>query len=157
MDNKILNNFQHIREDDHLYILGDVAFHQNRQSMARLFYSLPGIKHLIVGNHDDRVVKRMDWESVDLMSEIMDGKDRLVLCHYPMKTWNGARKGHLHLFGHVHDSWKGTAISVNVGVDVWDFKPVTLDQIKKRADSLPPPIQDWKDAEKSYIDLWKEK
>ena len=157
MDDHILEKFQHIREDDNLYILGDFAFHQNRKSMSKLFHSIPGKKHLILGNHDERIVKAMPWASMELMMEVMDGnKNRLTLCHYPMKTWNGARAGQFHLFGHVHDSWKGTRIAINVGVDVWDFYPVTLEDIKKRAETLPPPFEDWKVAEKSYLDTWVE-
>ncbi|TDR36701.1 hypothetical protein [Aquamicrobium defluvii] len=50
-----------------------------------------------------------------------------------MITWEGARKGAIQLFGHVHERWRGTRNSVNVGVDVWDFLPICLGDILKRA------------------------
>jgi calcineurin-like phosphoesterase family protein len=42
--------------------------------------------------------------------------------------------GRILLCGHVHEKWKikvsekGTPM-INCGVDVWDFKPVSIDQI----------------------------
>ena len=50
-----------------------------------------------------------------------------------MLTFPGA----LQLFGHVHDNWRGRRNSVNVGVDVWDFRPVSLPEIMARAARLP--------------------
>lgn len=58
-------------------------------------------------------------------------------CPYPMMTWKYARRGALHLFGHVHGNWEGTANSVNVGVDVWDFYPIAAQDAAERAKSLP--------------------
>lgn len=54
-----------------------------------------------------------------------------------MITFPGARRGGLQLFGHVHQNWTGTRNSVNVGVDVWDFRAVTLPEIEARAATLP--------------------
>jgi calcineurin-like phosphoesterase family protein len=34
------------------------------------------------------------------------------------------------LHGHVHTTWKFKDRMINVGVDQWDFTPVSLDQIK---------------------------
>lgn len=62
-----------------------------------------------------------------------------------MVTWNGARRGAVQLFGHVHQSWRGTRNSVNVGVDVWDFRPIRREDILARARRLPVSAH-WKDA-----------
>lgn len=40
------------------------------------------------------------------------------------------------MFGHVHENWKGSRNSVNVGVDVWDFKPVRFEDVERRAKKL---------------------
>jgi len=37
----------------------------------------------------------------------------------------------------VHQNWAGSRNSVNVGVDVWNFRPVTLPEIERRAAKLP--------------------
>jgi calcineurin-like phosphoesterase family protein len=33
------------------------------------------------------------------------------------------------LCGHVHEAWKRHVRVINVGVDVWDFYPVSVDQL----------------------------
>jgi calcineurin-like phosphoesterase family protein len=63
-----------------------------------------------------------------------------------MITFNNARKGALQLFGHVHNDWLGTRNSVNVGVDVWDFRPVQIAEIRARAKTLPV-NKHWADVE----------
>jgi len=69
------------------------------------------------------------------------------LCHHPYagpyelesghdkyEKWRPKDDGRILLCGHVHNSWKhkfspnGT-LMINVGVDVWDFAPVSLDRL----------------------------
>ena len=50
------------------------------------------------------------------------------------------------IFGHVHQRWPGSRNSVNVGVDAWDFMPVTLTDIGRRARELPVNLH-WADVE----------
>jgi calcineurin-like phosphoesterase family protein len=69
------------------------------------------------------------------------------LCHHPYAgpyeleggndkymNWRPKDDGRILLCGHVHEKWRtrrspnGT-LMINVGVDVWDFKPVSLDEI----------------------------
>jgi len=52
-----------------------------------------------------------------------------VLCHYAFRTWNGMSKGALNLHGHSHGRLKPAPRQVDVGVDVWDFRPVTVAQL----------------------------
>jgi calcineurin-like phosphoesterase family protein len=49
-----------------------------------------------------------------------------VLCHYPFRTWNGQHKGAIDLHGHSHGRLKPLPRQVDVGVDVWDWRPVRL-------------------------------
>ncbi len=80
--------------------------------------------------------------------EVRDDPERLpnTLCHYPMVTWNHSKRGALQLFGHVHHNWKGTRNSVNVSVDVFDYKPVRFEDIQFLAKTLPVNMH-WPDAE----------
>lgn len=50
----------------------------------------------INGNHDKRFVQGAD------ILEIKEGKQLVVLCHYPMYSWNKAHHGSIHLYGHTH-------------------------------------------------------
>lgn len=38
----------------------------------------------------------------------------------------------IHLFGHSHGNLPGTATSTDVGVDCFEYRPVTLDEIRVR-------------------------
>lgn len=141
MNRIILNNYRStVGPDDDLWILGDVAVvHFDQAShLTSMLHEIPGRKHPICGNHDKPWVQGLDiWTSVHDLVEITDQGTRVSLCHYPMLTWPGARRGAIQLFGHVHSNWRGSRNSVNAGVDVWNYRPVTLPEILKRAWTLP--------------------
>ena len=140
MNGHILYNCQStVGPTDDLWILGDLAVcHINMaDQLSEMLSSIPGRKHLIVGNHDKPWIRRLkEWSSVHDLLEINDLGSRTVLCHYPMVTWPGARHGSIQLFGHVHQNFPGTRNCVNIGVDQWDFRPVTLQEAKMRAAGL---------------------
>jgi calcineurin-like phosphoesterase family protein len=141
-----------IMPEDDLWIVGDFAFGPKAKEedwLAKIFSQLPGArKHLVVGNHDGPLTRALPWDSVSLIVEVddPDASQPVTLCHYPMMTWNHARKGALHLFGHTHGNWRGSANAVNVGVDVWNYGPVTFGEAADRA-RLQPPNRHWKDVE----------
>ena len=75
----------------------------------------------------------------------LEGAAKVNMCHMPYKgdsTDDRFQKyrleddGRVLLCGHVHEKWKtkrtpkGT-LMINVGVDVWDMKPVSEDTIKE--------------------------
>lgn len=145
----IANCASAIGPDDDFWILGDFALGLatvEKGYIERIFDRLPGKKHLVLGNHDGARISNLAWESVSDIAEVKDGEHNLVLCHYPMITWHRARRGALQLFGHVHQNWQGTRNSLNVGVDVWDYRPVRLKDVQKRAKTLPVNVY-WADVE----------
>lgn len=142
MDAAIIAELQgRVRSEDDLWILGDFAISKatdtQRAAVREMFDAIPGRKHLVVGKHDRAWFRDLPWNSLSQMADIIADGRRLCLCHYPMITFPGARRGGLQLFGHVHQNWPGTRKSVNVGVDMWDFRPVTLPEIEARAAHLP--------------------
>ncbi|MCE6958272.1 metallophosphoesterase [Cereibacter sphaeroides] len=143
MNEVLLSNLlRDVRRTDDLWLIGDFAYGGAQDDPAFLraiFDRIPGRKHLVRGNHDRkaRAVLELGWESQHDIVEFRDDGTKLVLCHYPMVTWNGARGNSLQLFGHVHQNWAGSRKSVNVGVDCWDFRPVRLPAIRARAETLP--------------------
>jgi len=150
MDAKILANINMtVSPDDDLWILGDFGFGltaRNEGYLENIHASINCRTHLIIGNHDSDRVINLPWASTQFMAEIMDETRHVTLCHYPMITWNKARRGSIMLFGHVHEAWRGSRNCINVGVDVWDFKPVTIRQAMKRGSHLPVnPL--WSDVE----------
>lgn len=122
-----------VRPGDQVYHLGDFQHRCPPDRTAQIFKTLNGDKHLIVGNHDKSHVINLPWaskpEHIKLIS--VEGQ-RLCLCHYGMRTWPGLHRGALLLFGHSHGSMPGTKQSQDVGVDVFGFRPVQLDEIRAR-------------------------
>ncbi|MDT8853447.1 metallophosphoesterase [Paracoccaceae bacterium Fryx2] len=149
MDQTILQNFEsQVGWDDDLWIVGDFGFGggMHRAYLERCFQRLPGRKHLIVGNHDKPWVRTLGWASVHDIVSVTDGDRRFLLCHYPMITRDHARRGAVQVFGHVHNNWLGSRNAVNVGVDVWNFRPVQAADILRRARTLPV-NRHWSDVE----------
>lgn len=82
--------------------------------------------------------------------------ENIVMSHYPILLWNGQHKGWIHLYGHTHNTEEETffqksvtslneyfkdktmkgrtdcpkAKAYNVGCMLWNYKPVTLAEIK---------------------------
>jgi len=134
-----------IRPNDTVYNLGDVAFRHKRGDFATIFPQLNGIKHLLIGNHDNEEVISQPWASVSLYKEIRLENKKIVLCHYPMRSWNKMYSGSLHLYGHEHGNIQDYSNCLDVGVDKWDFYPVSFEQILARMATLTP----WKAREDS--------
>ncbi|GGD38347.1 metallophosphoesterase family protein [Aureimonas glaciei] len=121
--------------DDTVYHLGDFAFRAGRVEVEDIFNRLKGRKHLITGNHDHSAPQmHLDWESVTQLSELKVGGVQVVMCHYPLHEWRNQRRGAIQLHGHVHGNTQGPAGSIDVGVDCWDFRPVSLPEILERLD-----------------------
>ena len=139
---------------DTVWHLGDFAFKMPVADARRIFDMLHGRKSLIRGNHDKAAVAVWPWESVHDLHEIaVDGR-RVIMCHYPLAEWAGYYRDSIHLFGHVHGN-RSVAGAVDVGVDVWDFRPVTLDEILTRRTPPPIPPRQLEAWEIAYIETAK--
>jgi calcineurin-like phosphoesterase family protein len=122
--------------NDDVWHLGDFAAKMPEVALERLLDSLVGRKHLIIGNNDPPATLRLSgWASVQHYAELdVEGK-HVVLCHYPFRTWNGIYRGAWNLHGHSHGQLKKITRQADVGVDVWDYRPVTLAQVGARRPS----------------------
>jgi calcineurin-like phosphoesterase family protein len=113
--------------DDEVWHLGDVAPRATPGRVADLLDALHGRKHLIVGNNDGpATLQASGWAGVQHYAEITVEGRRLVLCHYAFRTWRDMGKGVIDLHGHSHGRLKPQPRQYDVGVDAWDFRPVTL-------------------------------
>jgi calcineurin-like phosphoesterase family protein len=134
---------------DVVWYLGD--FSLSRKALP-IVSRLNGEIHLIPGNHDKCFPMRtkhlkmaevykasgfaevyftpqhlpeldaMMWHLPYLPGDITEGDFR-----YP--EWRLEDEGARLLCGHVHEKWKVQDRMINVGVDQWDFRPVSIDQI----------------------------
>ncbi|MDB5511350.1 MAG: metallophosphoesterase [Enterovirga sp.] len=119
-----------VAPDDVVWHLGDVTGLRDRGRVDALLSSLNGIKHLVPGNNDGpATLASPEWASTSPYVELEHGGRRLVLCHYAFRTWNGMGRGALNLHGHSHGRLRPMPRQQDVGVDVWDFRPVSLDTI----------------------------
>ncbi len=115
--------------DDEVWHLGDFAVGR-RVDAAGVLAALPGRKHLITGNNDpDSVTNQPGWASVQSYAELLLDGTRLVLCHYAFRTWRDMGRGAWNLHGHSHGRLTKLPRQADVGVDVWQFRPVTLAEI----------------------------
>jgi calcineurin-like phosphoesterase family protein len=116
-----------VRPEDTVYHLGDFAF--GPQSVACSYRpQLNGRVILVRGNHDGSMTRcrRMGFDDV-FETMTVDGAH---LSHHP--PGYNVDDG-LYLCGHVHEQWKvrdwvtrpGLTV-INVGVDQWGFRPVTV-------------------------------
>jgi calcineurin-like phosphoesterase family protein len=116
---------------DVVWHLGDLAVRQPAVRVAAILERLTGEKHLIRGNNDGVATTKVEgWASVRDYAEIEVDGTPLVLCHYPFRSWNRQAKGALNLHGHSHGLLKPLTRQTDVGVDAFDFRPVTLAEIE---------------------------
>lgn len=126
---------QVVRDEDTVYFLGDLTLWgtQHRSMVERIVEQLPGTKILILGNHD----KLYPFTYVDLgFQSVHTALDigEFILVHDPVNCL--ALKNRRWLCGHVHTLFKmnRTGNVLNVGVDQWEFFPVSLEEVRREFD-----------------------
>ncbi|MGN0056184.1 MAG: metallophosphoesterase [Atopobiaceae bacterium] len=92
---------------DTLYVLGDFSYRCTAERAQQLRRQIVCRQvHLLPGNHDK------DWTRPEVAGTFVpeppianlkapDGR-LLVLCHYPLLSWEGMRRGSIQLHGHIH-------------------------------------------------------
>ena len=114
--------------DDEVWHLGDFA--RKAADVPGLLARLNGRKHLVRGNNDPPGTTAAEgWASVQDYAELAVEGRLLVLCHYPFRSWNGQHKRSVNLHGHSHGKLKPLPRQIDVGVDAWGYRPVTLEQL----------------------------
>lgn len=129
---------ERVARGDRVFVVGDFAFDSNMKYLPRL----NGQKSLVLGNHDHRyrwleAQGRSEWLTVESLKHLTVEETKIALCHYALRVWAGSHHGAIHLYGHSHGNLPGDSQSCDVGVDCWDFRPVSLDEIKARLATLP--------------------
>jgi len=135
MNQAIVKNWNScISPKDTVFHLGDFAVSDD--AVEEYAPMLNGKIKLIMGNHDDvrdRKILEKYFELKDkpyILKFNHNGKgDQIFICHYPKQRPDVEKNNIYTACGHIHDLWKITRKMVNVGVDAWHFKPVSLQQI----------------------------
>jgi calcineurin-like phosphoesterase family protein len=116
---------------DTVWHLGDFALNAAPERIDDVLAALNGEKHLVIGNNDGpATLAAKGWASVQAYAELELDGSAFVLCHYAFRTWKNMGRGWIDLHGHSHGKLKPQTRQVDVGVDAWEYRPVTLGQIR---------------------------
>jgi calcineurin-like phosphoesterase family protein len=142
MNHTIINNFNGIvRKEDTTYHLGDFTLRgpENWGLIRNWVKQLNGNHILILGNHDKLnpflyvecgFMHVHTYQRLTISQSMLHSDDLLLhLIHDPAITV--VDQENWWLCGHIHTLFKQTKKVINVGVDVWDFKPVSIETIKQ--------------------------
>jgi len=128
----IIDNLQHLKEEDELYIIGDVVYDLGYIGMLN---KIPKCKkHLIIGNYDVDIIGDLQeyFHSVQSSDTIKIGNYKVYLNHYPTRCLTNLSSiggADFAITGHIHGLWKVQKNMINVSTDAWHFKPVSEDEI----------------------------
>ena len=153
MNEELIKNWNNVVDNDSIiFHLGDFAFTANIKIIQDLIKSLNGKIYLIYGNHDYQnrlnrnVISDLFEGTFDILQievedpEVTSKYQEIILCHYPLLTWNKKERGSWNLHGHIHSgpesiaSERGLNISpaqLDVGVDNFDMTPVSYHNVLK--------------------------
>ena len=127
MNKALIRNWnERVKPDDLVFFLGDFCFKSDSHKAAYWKQQLNGDIVFVRGNHDKNNTVKTPIEGI----LITVAKKKIWLVHNP-DHYNPKYK--INFVGHVHDKWlikrKRRTILINVGVDVWNYKPVGWDDI----------------------------
>jgi calcineurin-like phosphoesterase family protein len=131
MDKVIYDNWKNtVREHDVIWHLGDVAMctKKDKDVLYGIIHSLPGIKKLILGNHDHSDIER--WRDIgfaEVYPYPIIYKDFFILSH-DIVFINEFMPYH-NIHGHMHDKKIDSRCYTNVSVECMGYKPIDLDEL----------------------------
>jgi len=127
-DNALINNAcAKVGPEDLLIIDGDLTIKGEKYSNGtrKLIERLPGIKVLILGNHDHMKPRWYKKSGFILVATALILQGTTLVVHDPQEAELWPRKLPV-ICGHWHSTFKVVDNVVNAGVDVWDFEPVEI-------------------------------
>jgi calcineurin-like phosphoesterase family protein len=143
MDDVLVTNWnQIVRPNDMVYHLGDFTLGGEKEA-APYFARLNGRISILPGGHDKGWLSKDEYTSksghsivilpplvtIKLQIPGLSQSQIIVLCHYAMRVWDRSHYGSWQLYGHSHCNLPQHLKSLDVGVDCWDYCPVSLEQV----------------------------
>lgn len=130
MDAELISQINEtVGKDDILWHLGDFCFARGKRyyDICRSYRDQIRCKtvNLVWGNHDHKPkLATCGFDEAHDLVQIRVNHQKIVLCHYPMLSWEGSGKGAFQLYGHCHtnlEPWADDHMpgrkSLDVGVD----------------------------------------
>jgi calcineurin-like phosphoesterase family protein len=135
MDREMIKRWNaKVRKNDNVFFLGDFCFGRDSIDPSIFLAQLNGNIYFIKGNHDhiERLAScpsgiRGFWDILN----ITINAQKIVLCHYPMISWQGKEDKAWMLFGHCHNSYQAPddQLSYNVGVEWINYTPISFTEL----------------------------
>ena len=147
MDAEIVRMWNEVvSKDSTVIILGDVSFRGAAETI-RLLDQLNGDLVLVPGNHDSGMSKSPRSRFKTILPQLkkikVDGH-RIVLCHFPLESWEDMNWGSWHLHGHTHGSLPGFGRRLDVSMDaLCMWHPVSFRAIEARMVKTQPQSRDY--------------
>jgi calcineurin-like phosphoesterase family protein len=118
-----------VKSGDKVYHLGDVYF-GNKEDATKIFQRLNGKKRLIVGNHDNilEIVSLKLFQKIQMWR--MFPEYGILLTHVPVHESTLTPKKLINIHGHIHQNKTPIGPYYNVSVEVQNYTPIHLDQIR---------------------------
>jgi len=130
---------------DTIIHVGDFSF--AAKSLTRtILQKLNGYKILVRGNHDKSASQMLSlgFDVVCNSLNMRIGGENVHICHYPYAPKKNEPQVDLRymdrrppdtggwlIHGHTHNRWKLFKKQINVSVENWDYKPVSIDELAK--------------------------
>ena len=123
--------------DDTIVCLGDIGVDGSvDETKAAQWNDAPGIKWLVVGNHDVDPLNPLNALVIDRTETTLaaPGNPSLVLTHAPLRR---VPAGWVNVHGHIHQERSPTdERHINVSVEQLDYRPARMSDIRRLARRL---------------------
>lgn len=143
-----------VSPDDVLIILGDIAFCPPLKAVEYLS-RMNCKKRIVWGNHDKKLRNSNEYRTssekvgvishgdyLELTHKVDDKNYKLVMSHFPFRSWNGAGWGSIQLHGHVHSTNDNKLTpgmrQLDIGMDGNDMMPYDIDKLCLLMDQISP-------------------
>lgn len=132
MEETIIHNWNKtVHPQDTVYCIGDFIFGTEKEK-EEFISRLNGTIVFIWGNHDRNVYLTEGY--IHFRNEV------ILLTHFPKIRTDVRSDTSIIACGHVHEKWKYRLFNnipmINVGVDVWNFTPISIATLIKYRDSI---------------------
>jgi calcineurin-like phosphoesterase family protein len=142
-----------VDDDDIVFYLGDLSYKDRGKTSKWFLDNVKGKIYFIMGNHDKyRDISRLNrfekifGDDTGLGGATISVKDEdanrvyqsIVMCHYPILSWNKSHYGAWHIHGHCHQSitknpemdWYYKRKVIDAGAKGWDYRPISYQEVK---------------------------
>lgn len=134
MNEAMIDNYNAVvRGSDNVVIAGDLTLWHKRDLVEWKFISrLKGNKIFLKGNHDYWLGKGKGRYIYHRTIE----NQKIAVCHYPLRSWNGSTHGSWNLHGHSHGMLLPLRNQLDIGVDnafllLGEYRPFSFDEVKQ--------------------------